>query len=52
MDRLFIIGFDANGHYDERDVIKLNDYLAGDSNREITEFRIMPNGEVFIIATD
>lgn len=52
MDRLFIIGFDANGHYDERDVIKLNDYLDGNSDREITEIRIMPNEEVFIIVTD
>ena len=51
MNRLFIIGFDANGHYDERDVIKLNDYLNGNSNREITT-RIMPNGEVFIVVTD
>lgn len=52
MDRLFIIGFDANGHYDERDVIKLNDYLDDNSDREITEMRIMPNGEVFIVVTD
>ena len=52
MDRLFIIGFDANGYYDERDIIKLNNYLDGNSNREITETRIMPNGEVFIIVTN
>lgn len=52
MDRLFIIRLDTNGHYDASDVIVLNDYLNDNSDREITEIRTMPNGEVFIVVTD
>ena len=51
MDRLFIIGFDESGHYDQRDIDKLNDYLSQDEEREITENMIMPNGEIMIIVS-
>ena len=52
MDRLFIIRLNTNGHYDGSDIVQLNDYLDGNSDREITEIRTMPNGEVFIVVTD
>lgn len=52
MNRLFIIRLNATEHYDGGDIVSLNDYLDGDSDREITEIRTMPNGEVFIVVTD
>ena len=51
MDRLFIIGFDENGNYDQRDIDVLNDYLCH-GEREITAYQTMLNGELMIIVTD
>ena len=52
MDRLFIVGFDNNGYYDQRDIDRINNYLDSNSNREITKAKVMPNGEILIIVTD
>lgn len=52
MDRLFIIGFNSNGHYDQRDIDVLNHFLEGDDDREIHEKTILPNGEVMITVID
>ena len=52
MDELFIIGFDGNGYYDQRDVDKVNSYIAYNSNREITKTKVLPNGEILIIVTN
>lgn len=52
MDRIFIIGFDNNGYYDQRDIDKINDYLNSKSTRDITKVKVMPNGEILIIVTD
>ena len=52
MDRLFIVGFVENGHYDQRDVDRVNNYLVNNSNREITKIKVMPNGEILVIITD
>ena len=52
MDRLFIIGFDGNGHYDQRDVDVLNHFLEADEDREIYEKTILPNEEIMITVID
>ena len=52
MDRLFIVGFDSNGYYDQRDVDTINNYLDGKSTRDISKVKVMPNGEILIIVTD
>ena len=54
MDKLYVIGLDQSGHYLERDVNKLNDFLNQSDNDdfEITKIKTMPNGEVFIVVSD
>ena len=54
MDKLYIIGLDQTGHYLEKDVDKLNDFLTNFNNDdfEIKKMKTMPNGEVFILVSD